>query len=41
MSRKVLVNYPLVKSHEEFIRSIPEINDWLKMQKPLTVLKKV
>ena len=39
-SRKIFDNYPLVKSHEMFVRTIPEISNWLKMQKPLTVLKK-
>ena len=40
-SRKIMANYPLVRSHESFIRTIPEVADWLKKQKPLTVLKKV
>jgi glutathione S-transferase len=38
-SRKVLNNYSLVKNHEIFVRSIPEVSSWLKMQRPLTVLK--
>ena len=40
-SRQVLESYHLVKCHESFIRSIPEVSQWLKKQKPLTVLKKV
>ena len=39
--KKIINLYPLVKSHNEFIRSIPEVGEWLKLQKPLRVLKKL
>jgi glutathione S-transferase len=39
ISKQMLNYYPLVKSHNEFIRNIPQVNEWFKSQKPLRVLK--
>ena len=37
---KALLNlYPLVQSHNEFMRSIPKVAEWLREQKPLRVFK--
>lgn len=37
---RLLINYPLVKKHNEYIMSIPSVSDWFKSQKPLSVYKK-
>nr|AYN44501.1 glutathione S-transferase S5 [Brachionus rotundiformis] len=39
-SARLLQNYPLVKRHNEYIMSIPSVNEWFKSQKPLSVYKK-
>ncbi|CAF0769074.1 unnamed protein product [Brachionus calyciflorus] len=40
LSKQVLKNYPFVKTHNEYIRNIPQVNEWFKLQKPLRVFKK-
>lgn len=37
--KPVLGYYPLVKNHNDFVRSIPKVAEWLKEQKPLRVFK--
>ena len=39
MSKQILNRYPLIKSHNEFVRSLPNVAEWFKIQKPLRVLK--
>jgi glutathione S-transferase len=40
--RPVILNqYPMIKNHNEFIRSIKPVGDWFKTQKPLRVSKNV
>ncbi len=38
-SKQLLNHFPLVKSHNEFIRSVPKVSEWLMKQKPLRVFK--
>ena len=38
-SKQLIGRYPLVKSHNEFIRSLPKVSEWLREQKPLRVFK--
>jgi glutathione S-transferase len=33
--------YPLVKSHNNFIRNLPQVNEWFIKQKPLNIQKTV
>ena len=38
-SKRLLSNHPLVETHNEFIRSLPRVAEWLRDQKPLRVFK--
>lgn len=40
-TRQLFVNYPLIKNHNDFIRSLSKVNEWFKKQKPLRVFKNV
>lgn len=39
VSKQQLNYYPLVKKHNDYIRTVPLVADWLKQQKPLRVFK--
>nr|AIT99309.1 glutathione S-transferase sigma 8 [Brachionus koreanus] len=39
-SFQLLRDYPLVKKHNQYILSMPRVNEWFRSQKPLSVYKK-
>nr|UOU03294.1 glutathione S-transferase sigma 5 [Brachionus rubens] len=40
LGKQILNYYPFVKMHNEYIRNIPQVNEWFRLQKPLRVFKK-
>lgn len=38
-SKQIVGRYPLIKNHNDFIRSIPKVTAWFRNQKPLRIFK--
>lgn len=38
-SKQIVARYPLIKGHNDYIRSIPKVSAWFSSQKPLRIFK--